>query len=313
MTTPVDPTVTDPELVEPDEDVDAAAEPTTTGTRRALFGGVFGGVTTSLWIGLGILVFIGLIGPIGSLFIDVADTRLGAVGVLERPSLEHPLGTDTRGRDLLTIMVLAVPETLKIGFIAGVVGLGVGLVLALLAGYFGGTIDATIRVITDAVLTIPAIAVLVIIAANVPQMTVMIMGFTVAVLSWMQPTRMIRAQVLSIRERAYIEVARVNGERPLGIVFKEVMPNLMPYIAASFVAAVANALLAAIGLEALGLGANHQHTLGTTIYWAQSFAAVLRNAWWWWAPPIAMISLIFIGLFLVSIGLDRIANPRLRK
>lgn len=312
MTTPVNPQIgekpaLDPEGQEPETTLEETAPPT---GRRA---DIFGGTSPSLYIGLGILIVIALVGPIGSFFIDVADIRLGAVGVLEPPSGQHFLGTDTRGRDLMTIMVLAIPETLKIGFVAGTVGLGIGLVLALIAGYFGGAIDATIRVISDALMTVPGIAVLVIIAANVPQMTVAIMGLTVASLAWMQPTRMIRSQVLSIKERAYIEVARVNGESSLGIVFKEVMPNLMPYIAASFVAAVSNALLAAIGLEALGLGANHVHTLGTTIYWAQSFAAVLRGAWWWWGPPIAVISLIFIGLFLMSIGLDRMANPRLRK
>lgn len=311
MTTPVNPQIGDKPALDPEGPAPDADQATSKPTGRRA--DIFGGTSLSLYVGLGILIVVALIGPIGSFFIDVADTRLGAVGVLERPSTEHWLGTDTRGRDLMTIMVLAVPQTLRIGFVAGAVGLGIGLVLALIAGYFGGAVDATIRVISDALMTVPGIAVLVIIAANVPQMTVEIMGLTVAALAWMQPTRMIRSQVLSIKELSYIEVARVNGEGPFGIVFKEVMPNLMPYIAASFVAAVANALLAAIGLEALGLGANHVHTLGTTIYWAQSFAAVLRGAWWWWGPPIALISLIFIGLFLMSIGLDRMANPRLRK
>lgn len=270
------------------------------------------GVSVSLYAGVAILLFAALFGPVGGLFIDESAARLGTAEVLERPSAQHWLGSDTQGRDLFTVLVLAVPETLKIGLIAGAVGLGIGMVLALIAGYFGGAVDAVVRVLSDALLTVPAIAVLVIIAANVPQMTVGLMGLTVAALAWMQPARTIRAQVLSIKERAYVEVARANGEREIGIVFKEVLPNLMPYVAASFVGAVGSALLAAIGLEALGLGANHVHTLGTTIYWAQTYAGVLRGAWWWWAPPIAMISIIFVGLFLVSIGLDRIANPRLR-
>jgi peptide/nickel transport system permease protein len=82
---------------------------------------------------------------------------------------------------------------------------------------------------------------------------------------------------------------------------------------ASFVGAVGSAMLAAVGLEALGLGANQVHTLGTIIYWAQKFSAVLRGQWWWWGPPIVMIAVIFMGLFLLSIGLDRFANPRLRQ
>ena len=120
-------------------------------------------------------------------------------------------------------------------------------------------------------------------------------------------------QVLTIREKAYVEVARVNGEGPWEILFREVMPNLMPYIVASFVGTVSGSILAVIGLEALGLGALEEMTLGNTIYWSQQSAAVLRGYWWWWGPPIVMIALIFIGLFLTSVGFDRFANPRLAR
>ena len=114
----------------------------------------------------------------------------------------------------------------------------------------------------------------------------------------MYPTRPIRSQVLSIRERPYIAVARANGASELQVVFREIMPNLLPFIAASFIAAVNAAMLASIGLEALGLGANDVHTLGTTIYWSQRYSAVLRGQWWWFGPPIAMIAIIFIGTVL---------------
>jgi peptide/nickel transport system permease protein len=160
---------------------------------------------------------------------------------------------------------------------------------------------------------VPGLAIMVIIAASVGHMTVELMGLTVAALAWMHPTRSIRSQVLSIRERSYVRVARANGESELGILFREVMPNLVPYVAASFVGAVSGAILAAVGLEALGLGPNDVHTLGTTIYWAEKFSAVLRGQWWWWGPPIVAISFIFVGLFLLSSGLDRIANPKLRQ
>jgi peptide/nickel transport system permease protein len=106
-------------------------------------------------------------------------------------------------------------------------------------------------------------------------------------------------------------VARVNGESSLEILFREIMPNLMPYIVASFVGTVSAAILAVIGLEALGLGAQQEMTLGNTIYWSQQSAALLRGQWWWWLPPIIMIAFISLGLFLTSIGFDRFANPRL--
>lgn len=270
-------------------------------------------MSPSLMAGLTIIVVVLLLGLVGPRFVDARNAEVGSVPPSRPPSATHPLGTDSQGRDMLTIMVIGTPQTLKIGLIAGLVGLGVGLTLGLIAGFFGGLADAVIRVLSDALLTVPGIAILVIIAANVGHMTVELMGLTVAALAWMNPTRSIRAQVLSLRERPYVEVARANGASELGVLFREIMPNLTPYIAASFVGAVSGAMLASVGLEALGLGANDVHTLGTTIYWAQKYSAVLRGQWWWFGPPIAMISTIFVGLFFLSAGLDRIANPRLRQ
>jgi peptide/nickel transport system permease protein len=258
---------------------------------------------------LGLVVCLALLGP---RFVNARLAAVGAVKPSQAPSAQYLLGTDSQGRDMLTIMVLATPQTLRIGLIAGVVGLAIGLVLGLLSGFFGGPIDAVIRVLADSLMTVPGLAIMVIIAASVGHMTVELMGLTVAALAWMHPTRSIRAQVLSIRERSYVSVARANGEGELGILFREVMPNLVPYIAASFVGAVSGAILAAVGLEAIGLGPNDVHTLGTTIYWSEKFSAVLRGQWWWWGPPIVAISFIFVGLFLLSSGLDRIANPKLR-
>ena len=137
-------------------------------------------------------------------------------------------------------------------------------------------------------------------------------ALVVAALAWMWPTRTIRSQVLTMRERGYIQVARFSGTSDLRIIFEEMVPNLMPYLAASFVGAVAAAILASIGLEALGLGPQNQPTLGMTIYWGLYYTTVMRGLVWWWLPPILIIVLIFMGLFGIAAGLDRIVNPRLR-
>ena len=91
------------------------------------------------------------------------------------------------------------------------------------------------------------------------------------------------------------------------------MPNLLPYLAASFVGAVSGAIMAAVGLEALGLGPQNEPTLGMTIFWCMYYAAMMRGMWWWWVPPMAAISYVFIALFMISSGLDELANPRLRR
>jgi peptide/nickel transport system permease protein len=230
------------------------------------------------------------------------------------PSSEYLLGTDTAGRQLLAVLIAGAPKTLEIGLIAGTVGLLVGTILGFLAGYFGGPVDVIIRGAADVGLTVPALAVLVVIASVITSLlTPETMALIIASLAWMYPTRTIRSQVLTLRERAFVEVARLSGLNHFEIIFKELLPNLLPYLAASFVGAVAAAVLAAIGLEALGLGPQTEPTLGMTIFWAIYYGALLRGMWWWWAPPVVIIILLFIGLFLISAGLDEIANPRLRR
>ncbi|MCX7301872.1 MAG: ABC transporter permease [Rhodobacterales bacterium] len=257
---------------------------------------------------LGVIVLISILGPLLS---DQSLANVGAVRPRRPPGPEFWLGTDAQGRDMFTLMLHATPNTLKMGLIAGVIGVGFGTVVGLISGHFGGWIDSVISIISDALMTVPAIAILVILAGNIAEMTTMIMALVVASLSWMFTARTVRAQVLTVKERGYVEVARVNGMAPLEILFIEVMPNVAPYILASFVGTVSAAILATIGLEALGLGAQNEMTLGNTIYWAQQSSAVLRGFWWWWGPPIVVIAVIFVGLFLTSVGFDRFANPRL--
>lgn len=263
------------------------------------------------------LVVVGLVlafGPVGSVFVDTELARVGSARPDLSPSAQHPLGTDSVGRDLLAVMVAGTPLTLRVGLVAGAVGLGVGVVLGFLAGYFGGLADTLIKGAADVLLTVPGLLFLVVIATSLrTAVSVDMMAMTIATLAWMWPTRTIRAQVLSLRERAYVQVARLSGMGDLEIIARELLPNLIPYLAASFVSAVGAAVLASIGLEALGLGPQNEPTLGMTIYWSLYYTSLLRGMWWWWGPPVAVIVLIFVGLFLVSLGLDRIANPRLRK
>ena len=169
-----------------------------------------------------------------------------------------------------------------------------------------------IRTIADAVITIPSLAVLIVISSFVRQINIENMALLLALFAWPGPTRLIRSQVLSLRERGYVQMARLSGASTFDIMFKEMMPNLLPYLAASFTGNVSANILAATGLEALGLGPTRVPTLGMTIFYAIRAAAILRGMWWWWGIPILMLIIIFTGLFLIAVGLDEIANPRLR-
>jgi peptide/nickel transport system permease protein len=265
-------------------------------------------------IGLAMIVILLLIGLVGPFFVDTkrADP-LSALPALS-PSRQYPLGTDDQGRDLLAVMIAGLPDTMRIGFLAGAIGLGIGIVLGFLSGYLGGVVDAVIRIAVDTLLTIPGILILITVAASIKTfISVNIMALVIASLAWRQPTRIIRAQVLTMRERAYVQVARRSGMSTPEIMVRELLPNLFPFLAASFVGAVFGAILFSIGLEALGLGPQNQPTLGMTVYWGIRFNALLRGMWWWWLPPIVTLVVLFFGLLLLTIGLDEIANPRLRR
>jgi len=266
-----------------------------------------------LTIGIVIIGAVVLLGLIGPLFVNVNNAKVGSDIPDLTPSVEHPLGTDTVGRDLLAVIIVGTPQTLSIGLIAGVIGLGVGTLFGFAGGYFGGYTDNLLRGAADVFLTVPGLLILVVIASSTKgAVNVQTEALVVSALAWMWPTRTIRSQVLTMRERGYIQVARFSGATGVRIIFEEMMPNLLPYLAASFVGAVATAILASIGLEALGLGPQNQPTLGMTIYWALYYTTVMRGLVWWWLPPILIIVLIFVGLFSISAGLDKIINPRLR-
>jgi peptide/nickel transport system permease protein len=272
------------------------------------------GRNRSLLIGTVLLLALVLFVGIGSIFVDTEDARALSVPTLRPPSWEYPFGTDKEGRDLLAVMIVGTPLTLRIGFIAGFLGVGVGAVLAFTAAFYRGITDTVIRSIADIGLTVPSLLVLILIAVSIRgSLTVNEMAMIVASLAWLNPTRTIRSQVLTLRERGYVELAAMSGMSGPEIIFLELMPNLMPYMAATLVSAVSSAILASIGLEVLGLGPMDAPTLGMTLFWVNFYAAMINGWWWWWVPPIIIILIVFLGLFFVTIGLDEIANPRLRK
>ncbi len=235
-----------------------------------------------------------------------APTRLA-------PSWEFPFGTDTQGRDLFAVFIRGTTLTLRVGLIAGGVAVFVGTMLAFFAAYYRGWVDAIIRLAIDVALTIPGLLILILIAINIEGgLSVDQMGLAVATVAWAFPARQIRAQVLVLRESSYVEIARLSGSSGIAIIFREMMPNLIPYITASFVTSTAAGILASIGLEALGLGPFDAPTLGMTIFWNIQFSSIILGMWWWWLPPIVTIVIVFMGLFLISSGLDEWSNPRLR-
>lgn len=267
----------------------------------------------SLGVGIFLLVALLLFVVVGHLTVDTIQYRPLSVRPLQPPSWELPFGSDKQGRNLYAVMVLGTPLTLRIGLLAGVIGIFIGTVLAFISGYYGGILDAIIRVVVDVGLTIPGLLVLIIIAMRVRGgLTVDQMALVVGLLAWLYPTRTIRSQVLTMKQRGYVQIARLSGMSNAEVIVKELLPNLLPYLGASLVGSVSAAILASIGLEVLGLGPFESPTLGMTIYWVNYNAAIINGWWWWWVPPIAVIAILFIGLFNIAVGMDEVANPRVR-
>jgi len=277
-----------------------------------------------LLIGTGIIVAIVVLGLLGRVFWDPELVFTGSAP-LNMPPVgfenlrgkegvwEHPLGTQDSGRDMLALLVVGAPNTLLIGAVASIIGMSVGIALGFTSGFVGGRTDDTIRILSDVMITIPPLMVLIVFQSAIGDVGILMMAVLIAGFQWQSPTRLIRAQVLSMRESGYVQMAQLSGASTSDIMFKEMLPNLIPYLFGSFIANMTTAIVTAVGLETLGLGPQRIPTLGRTIYEAINAAALLRNMWWWWGLPTLLLILMFIALLLINLGLDEVSNPRLRK
>jgi len=236
----------------------------------------------SLPVGLAMLLALGIFLIVGRFFVNLEDSRAVSVATLQMPSAELPFGSDRQGRDLFAVMIAGTPMTLQIGITAGLIGVGFGALLAFVAAYYGGRVDNVIKGIVDTGLTIPGLMILITVAMNVRGgLGVTQMALVVASLAWLYPARTIRAQLLTLRERGFIQIAQMSGMSGPEIIVREMLPNLLPYLVASLVNSTSAAILASIGLEVLGLGPFEAPTIEMTLYWVNYNAAII-NGWWWW-------------------------------
>lgn len=265
--------------------------------------------------GIGILLGLLLFTTVGRLFVDVANAYPLTVPANLPPNADYPFGTDRQGRDLLAVMVVGTGLTLQIGAIAGGIGIGLGIVLGFVAGYYGGILDTIITSFIDVYMSIPGFLILILIASTFRNVNlgVVEMGLIVSIVSWAGPARAIRAQVLSMRERPFVMMAKLGGMGSFEIVMKELVPNLLPFLVMSLSQAIYGGIMASLGLEALGIGSRREPTIGMTIFYVNYYSAFLVGMWWWIFEPVMVIVLTLTSLVLTSFGLDEIANPRSRR
>lgn len=263
---------------------------------------------------LGSTVFIVLLGLaiVGSIVGDPADRRSGAVKARQAPSSEALLGSTSLGQSVAAQWTQALPNSIQVGLIAATIGTVIGGLIGLISGYFGGKVDAALRVLIDVFLSIPSLLFLILIASMWKGVSVPTMALIIGVFAWAWPARAVRSQALSLKERQFVQVARLSGMNGFEIVVRELLPHMLTWLGANFLNAFIAAILAESGLSILGLGPQGTMTLGIMIYWALLKGAIFQNLWWWWLTPVVSLMALFLALYLVHLGLDEVGNPRLR-
>ncbi|PWJ54011.1 peptide/nickel transport system permease protein [Quadrisphaera granulorum] len=249
------------------------------------------------------------------------DPRSSANPALLPPGPGHWLGTTKLGNDVLAQLAVGTRGSLFVGVLGGLVSLVLALFFGILAGYIGGVVDEVLMLLTNINLVIPGLPLVMVIAAyvqNAPGLgslarSSLMVALVLGVTGWAGSAVVLRAQARSLRTREYVAAARVAGEGTLRIICVEILPNLVPLIAAQLIYGVIFTVLGEAGLSYLGLGPTGSITLGTMLNDAQTGQAVGTGAWWWFVPPGTIIAALGAGLSLVNFALDEVVDPRLRQ
>jgi peptide/nickel transport system permease protein len=256
---------------------------------------------------VGVMVVLAIIGPLflpDPYYTDILTGKPPAA-----PSVYHVLGTDTSGRDVMARVVLGLRTSLIVGFGAVAVYIAIGTLIGLLAGYFGGGVDQVLMRATDTILSIPTLL-LVIIFVSVVGPSLLSVIAVIGLLGWPQVARIVRGQLLSLREAEFITAVRVIGVDNRAIITRHLLPNLVGPLTVVATFGIASAILLEASLSFLGLGVQApEPSLGNMIIEARA-PAVLKAAPWFWLPPGIMIALLVLGVNFIGDGLRDALDPR---
>jgi len=229
-----------------------------------------------------------------------------------RPSLAHLLGTTSFGQDIFSQLVWSTRQSLLLAIIAGLMATLISLAVGVSAAYLGGLADHVLNLFTDVFLVIPTLPLMIIVAAYAKSGGVAVLIAVIVITGWSYGARQLRSQALSLRNREFLEAARVRGERSLYIIVFEVLPNMTSLIVAIFLGAALYSVLAAAGLQFIGLGDPNDLSWGTMLYWAQANGALLAGSPIWVLAPGICIALLGAAFALLNYAFDEISNPALR-
>ncbi len=260
---------------------------------------------------LGVIFFV-LLAFVAPLFIPL-DTQTKVTAIYHPPSAEYWLGTDHQGRDIFSQIVHGGRDVLVVAFVAGVVSTAIAVVLGSISALVGGAVDSAIMGIADIFLTVPHFPLLAVLAGLMRFDSIILLAVILAALAWPSLTLAIRAQVLSLREREFVEAARSLDLGTRHIIFKEILPNMMSYIIISLIFAMTSAIYAQVGLVLLGLVPFSGTNWGVMLSLAWTRGAIFfRDSLWYIMSPVVAIMLFQLSLVSMTRSLEEIFNPRLR-
>jgi peptide/nickel transport system permease protein len=234
-------------------------------------------------------------------------------GLYDRPSAACWLGTDNFGRDVFAQLAYGTRTSLKVGLLSGLVATLIGTSLGATAGYKGGLTDGLLNSFTNLFLVIPPFVILILLSISVGTRSTFMLALVIGVTSWSWVSRSVRSQVLSLKTRQHVDVARISGFGTAGIIVFEILPYVLSYLVMAFVLQVAGGILNEATLSMLGLGPDNTVSLGTMLSWALMYESLRTGAWWAFVPPVAVIALITFSLKYINSGMDEVFNPRLRQ
>ncbi|MER9178583.1 ABC transporter permease [Mesorhizobium sp. M0955] len=280
---------------------------------------------TGAQLGLFAFVFFLILAAAPDTIVGPLETAATATGdFLTPPQREHLLGTDDVGRDVLNLVVHGARISLTIALVATVISLIVGTAIGIISGYYGGKLDVWLMRLTDFFFVLPTFVLALVITPVVlevigrggdivgfrPSLFVIIL--VIGLTSWAFVARVIRSQALSLRERQFVERAKVVGTSDLNIMVRHLLPNLVPQIAANGALVVAGAIYTETALSFLGLGDPFQPSWGTLLSFAQRAGAASAGAWWYLGAPGLCVLTVSLSFVLIGNALDDIFNPRRR-
>ncbi len=231
----------------------------------------------------------------------------------QRPSMKYLLGTTSQGQDVFWYATAAVRNSLFIGVVAALLSRVIAVLVALIAGYLGGRSDRVLMSINDSFVVLPLLPVLVLVASMLRgKMGIFGLGVVLAIFGWAWDARLIRAQILSLREREFTKTAILSGMRPLRLVLGEHLPFVIPLIMATAINNMIFVIGTEIVLAVFGLSSLETPTLGTMIYWAVNYQSMLLGFWWWILTPVVLCILLILSLYMLSVSISDFLDPRTR-